>query len=103
MNGPQPKRPLSLREQQALTLILEGRSYKDVARAMDIATNTAKTYARTIFYRYGVHTRAELISTFAAHRTSVMRAALEKIMGDDCPYPRIVAYDALCQAGELLA
>jgi DNA-binding CsgD family transcriptional regulator len=53
---------LTIREQEVLQLILSGKSNREIAGALFISENTVKTHARSIFSKYDVSSRAELIS-----------------------------------------
>jgi DNA-binding CsgD family transcriptional regulator len=55
--------PLTVREQEVLQLILSGKSNREIAGVLFISENTVKTHARSIFSKYDVGSRAELIST----------------------------------------
>ena len=55
--------PLTSREQEVVQLILSGKSNREIAGALSISENTVKTHARSIFSKYDVSSRAELIST----------------------------------------
>ena len=55
--------PLTDRENEVLGLILSGKSNKEIAGALFISENTVKTHARSIYSKYDVGGRAELIST----------------------------------------
>jgi DNA-binding CsgD family transcriptional regulator len=61
--------PLTVREQEVLQLILSGKSNREIARALFISENTVKTHARSIFSKYDVSSRAELISTLLKNQT----------------------------------
>ena len=61
--------PLTAREQEVLQLILAGRSNRDIAEELFISENTVKTHARSIFSKYDVSSRAELISTLLKNQT----------------------------------
>lgn len=54
--------PLTEREQEVLQLILLGKSNKEIATSLFITESTVKTHVRNIFSKYGVCSRAELIS-----------------------------------------
>jgi DNA-binding CsgD family transcriptional regulator len=58
-----PLDPLTVREQEVLQQILSGKSNREIAGALFISENTVKTHARSIFSKYDVGSRAELIST----------------------------------------
>jgi len=60
---------LTIREQEVLQLILSGKSNRDIAAALFISENTVKTHARSIFSKYDVGSRAELISTLLKNQT----------------------------------
>lgn len=55
--------PLTDRGNEVLGLILSGKSNKEIAGALFISENTVKTHARSIYSKYDVGGRAELIST----------------------------------------
>jgi DNA-binding CsgD family transcriptional regulator len=61
--------PLTVREQEVLQLILSGKSNREIAEALFISENTVKTHARSIFSKYDVSSRAELISTLLKNQT----------------------------------
>ncbi|MCE5236279.1 MAG: response regulator transcription factor [Eubacteriales bacterium] len=58
----QPLDPLTERESEVLGLILEGKSNKVIAAESFVTENTIKTHVKSIFSKYGVASRAELIS-----------------------------------------
>ncbi len=53
-------RPLSQREREVLQLLAEGRSSKDIAARLDIASTTVETHRRQIMDKLGLRTVAEL-------------------------------------------
>lgn len=61
--------PLTVREQEVLQLILSGKSNREIAGALFISENTVKTHTRSIFSKYDVSSRAELISTLLKNQT----------------------------------
>ena len=61
--------PLTVREQEVLQLILSGKSNREIAGALFISENTVKTHARSVFSKYDVGSRAELISTLLKNQT----------------------------------
>jgi DNA-binding CsgD family transcriptional regulator len=61
--------PLTVREQEVLQLILSGKSNREIAGALFISENTVKTHARSIFSKYDVGSRAELISILLKNQT----------------------------------
>lgn len=65
----QPLDPLTERESEILGLILQGKSNKAIAAESFITENTVKTHVKGIFSKYGVASRAELISLFLRHQT----------------------------------
>jgi DNA-binding CsgD family transcriptional regulator/MFS family permease len=60
--------PLTVREQEVLQLILSGKSNREIAGDLFISENTVKTHARSIFSKYDVSSRAELISTLLKYQ-----------------------------------
>lgn len=61
--------PLTERENEVLTLILAGKSNKEIAAAMSIGESTVKFHVSNIFSKYDVGSRAELISTLLKNQT----------------------------------
>jgi len=61
--------PLTVREQEVLQLILSGKSNREIAEDLFISENTVKTHAKSIFSKYDVSSRAELISTLLKNQT----------------------------------
>jgi DNA-binding NarL/FixJ family response regulator len=59
----QPKipSPLSEREQEVLVLICDGETYRGIAEAMCISTNTVKAHIKHIYDKLHVHSRAEVV------------------------------------------
>ncbi len=55
--------PLTAREQEVLQLILTGKSNRIIGEALFISENTVKTHVKSIYSKYDVSGRAELIST----------------------------------------
>ncbi len=58
--------PLSTRQLEVLELIGEGKSNKEVARALGVSPGTVKVHLRDIFERLGVHNRTEAAALYAA-------------------------------------
>jgi DNA-binding CsgD family transcriptional regulator len=61
--------PLTAREQEVLQLLLMGKSNREIAEVLYISENTVKTHARSIFSKYDVSSRAELISILLKNQT----------------------------------
>lgn len=57
----EPRQPLTLRQNQVLQLLAEGRSMKEVARVLDISPRTVAFHKYTIMENLGVSSSAELI------------------------------------------
>jgi DNA-binding CsgD family transcriptional regulator len=55
--------PLTGRENEVLELLLGGKSNRDISQTLFISESTVKTHVRSIFSKYDVSSRAELIST----------------------------------------
>jgi len=55
--------PLTVREQEVLELLLDGKSNRQIAEVLFISESTVKTHVRNIYSKYDVRSRAELIST----------------------------------------
>jgi DNA-binding NarL/FixJ family response regulator len=52
---------LSLREQQVLQLVAEGKSSKDVAARLNIAEKTAETHRANLMSKLDLHSLANLV------------------------------------------
>ena len=65
-----PFTDLTNREMEILRLIARGLSNTEIAETLFISENTVKTHARSIFSKYDVSSRAELISTLLKNQTS---------------------------------
>lgn len=52
---------LSPRQMQVCLLLVAGHSHAEIARRMDMSTNTATTHCRRLYDRLDVHNRAELM------------------------------------------
>ncbi len=57
-----PNEKLTIREEEVLTHLLQGKSTKEIAAELFISENTVKTHTRNIFSKYAVTSRAELLS-----------------------------------------
>ena len=55
-----PKTPLSAREREVLQLIAEGKSSKEIAKALGVAVPTVETHRRQIMTKLNLRTIAEL-------------------------------------------
>lgn len=62
-NAPAPRLPheahLSPRETDVLVLVAKGYSRKEVARLLDLSSNTVSSYVRDIYQKLGISSRAE--------------------------------------------
>jgi DNA-binding NarL/FixJ family response regulator len=57
-----PRRPLTRREEQILSLIAAGEPNKGIARRLGVSSNTVKFHLAAIFTKLGVTTRAEAVA-----------------------------------------
>ncbi|NMA75604.1 MAG: helix-turn-helix transcriptional regulator, partial [Bacteroidales bacterium] len=55
--------PLTVREQEILEIVLDGKSNRQIATELFISENTVRTHIWNIYSKYDVRSRAELIST----------------------------------------
>lgn len=62
--------PLTVREEEVLELLLDGKSNRGIGEELFISESTVKTHVRNIFSKYDVGSRAELISTLLKNRLS---------------------------------
>jgi len=59
-DAPPPTGPLTPREQSVLVLVAEGKSSKDVSRALEISARTVETHRKNIKKKLGIATTAGL-------------------------------------------
>ena len=52
---------LSERESQVASLLLQGKTYRTIAGELTISENTVKYYVKSIYSKFGIQSRAELI------------------------------------------
>ena len=57
-----PKVDLTPREQEILTLIVEGLTAKEIAEQLSVSIHTADTHTRHLFKKLGVHSRAAVVA-----------------------------------------
>src|SRR5258705_67142 len=57
-------KPLSARERQIVTLVLQGHSTESVARHLDISPGTVKIHRKNIYRKLAISTQAELFAAF---------------------------------------
>jgi DNA-binding NarL/FixJ family response regulator len=60
-DGPVPLSELTPRQREVLTLIAEGHSTKDMARALNISVKTVETHRAQLMDRLGIHDIASLV------------------------------------------
>jgi two-component system, NarL family, nitrate/nitrite response regulator NarL len=58
-------RPLTMREQEVLMLMMEGESTKQIARSLAIGLCTARTHVQSVLVKLGAHSRLEATSMVA--------------------------------------
>lgn len=63
--------PLTVREQEVLEVLLDGKSNRQIAEMLFISESTVKTHVRNIYSKYDVRSRAELISTVLKNQVGV--------------------------------
>jgi len=63
--------PLTVREQEVLKVLLDGKSNRQIAEMLFISESTVKTHVRNIYSKYDVRSRAELISTVLKNQVGV--------------------------------
>lgn len=62
LTKPAPKVFLSPREQEILSLIVEGLTAKEIAASLDVSVHTTDTHTRNLFKKLGVHSRAAAVT-----------------------------------------
>jgi DNA-binding CsgD family transcriptional regulator len=60
---------LSERESQVASLLLQGKTYRTIAGELTISENTVKYYVKSIYSKFGIQSRAELIDIIQKRRT----------------------------------
>ena len=66
-----PRQTLSARELEVYDLLIQGRSNREIAKALFISESTVKVHVRHIFEKLGVHTRAEAARMASALRDGI--------------------------------
>jgi DNA-binding NarL/FixJ family response regulator len=59
---------LTVREQEVLTLMVEGHATKEIARSLAITVHTARTHAQSVLVKLGAHSRLEASGMVARQR-----------------------------------
>jgi two-component system, NarL family, nitrate/nitrite response regulator NarL len=59
---------LTAREQEVLTLMIEGQATKEIARSLAITVHTARTHAQSVLVKLGAHSRLEASDVVARRR-----------------------------------
>lgn len=63
VTGPQGR--LTMREQDVLVALADGRRNREIAERLYLSENTVKTHMRSIFRKLGVNNRAEAVALYA--------------------------------------
>ena len=58
---------LSMRERQVLQLMADGASPREIARRLEITSNTLRTHMQNILTKLGVHTRTQAVVVAMRH------------------------------------
>lgn len=77
---------LTAREKQVLRLLAEGKGSKEIASALNLGTETIRTYRKTLMQKLGVHNIAELIK-FAFSNGVVVIPTVKDRAGDESGNP----------------
>jgi DNA-binding CsgD family transcriptional regulator len=79
--------PLQLprRERETLACLLEGDSEKQVAARLGVSSLTAHQYVKSLYGRFGVHSRAELLAHFLRRERARRRFETSSGSGDTPP------------------
>jgi DNA-binding CsgD family transcriptional regulator len=72
--------PLSPRLRQTMELLLDGLSEKQIAGRLQLSEYTVHEYVQKLYRRYGVHSRAELMSAWVPGRR-----LMQTTRGEDAP------------------
>ena len=65
---PADAQPLSQRLEQTLESLLEGKSEKQVAAQLGLSQHTVHVYVKSLYKKYGVSSRGELLARCLNHR-----------------------------------
>src|SRR4051812_20279027 len=76
-NQPRPGSSMSPRQGQVFRLLLDGRSEKEVACALDLSIHTVHVYVKQIYVQWDVCTRAELLAAVLRVAGSYLRLPLD--------------------------
>lgn len=66
-DAPDWRARLSEREQQVVTALREGRANKDIARLLEISERTVKAHLTSVFQKFGVEDRLQLLLKLTGH------------------------------------
>ena len=61
---------LTKREHQILELLVEGMSYKEIAAACFISSETMNSHIKNIYQKLNVHSRAQIAARFGKNRSA---------------------------------
>jgi len=59
-------KPLTLRERQVADLILQGLSYTEIAKELEISPNTIKTHRMLLYSKLEINSKRELFALMKA-------------------------------------
>ena len=59
--------PLSRRQRQTLELLLAGNAEKQIAARLSISRHTVHVYVKSLYKRFGVNSRPELLAKWVRH------------------------------------
>ncbi len=73
-----PKRPLTRREREVVTLIAMGRETRQIAKELHISSETVRTHVRNAMSKLGARTRAQLVAIAMSTDKTIHLAHLEE-------------------------
>ncbi|MCX5721887.1 MAG: response regulator transcription factor [Nitrospirae bacterium] len=68
--GPNPPHPLSLQEQQMMTLIVEGKTNKDIGVALGLSDKTVRNLLTSVFKKLGARRRSQAAVVYSKQYSS---------------------------------
>lgn len=91
IKAPEPRsKRLSLRENQLVDLISQGKANKEIAFLLHLSQGTIKTYISIIFQKVGVTNRTELAVWALTRREAALDKKNPTHANDGAPYPGVV-------------
>lgn len=74
---------LTDRQKEITDLMMEGKSFEQIANSLNLSKNTIKNMTHAIYIKFGVAGRVELLSLLLSERFKILEEALKKETSDE--------------------